>query len=73
MSDLRKLAAEVLGPAALEERFGPKQPSAVDSILLQKHASTDPDLLRVAATFNPDNILDVYENLGGSYSSKVRE
>ncbi len=73
MSDLRKLAAEVLGSAALEERFGPKQPSAVDSILLQKQASMDPELLRVAATFDPDNILDVYENLGGSYSSKVRE
>lgn len=73
MSDLRKLAAEVMGRAALEERFGPKQPSAVDSILLQKQASTDPELLQVASSFNTGKTLDVYESLGGSYSSKVRE
>lgn len=73
MSDLRKLAAEVLGSAALEERFGPRQPSALDAILLEKQASTDPELIQVASSFNTGNTLGVYENLGGSYSSKVRE
>ena len=46
--DLRKLAADVMGRAALEERFASRQLSAVDSILLQKQASTDPALIKVA-------------------------
>ena len=73
MSDLRKLAAEVLGSAALEERFGSKASSALDAILLEKQASTDPELMKVAASFDTGKTLDVYEGLGGSYSSKVRE
>ena len=69
---LRKLAAEVLGPAALEERFGPSRVSAVDRILLQKMASADPALLKAAASLG-GKTLGAYEALGGSYSSKVRE
>lgn len=68
-NDLRKLAADLFG----REYFTPKQPSAVDAILLQKQAGTDPELIRVAATFNTGDTLGVYESLGGSYSSKVRE
>lgn len=71
--DLRKLAADVVGRAALEERFAPRQLSAVDSILLQKQASMDPELAKVAAAFNTGSIHDVYERIGGSYSSKARE
>lgn len=73
MVDLRKLAADVMGRAALEERFGPAHISAVDAVLLQKSASADPELLRVAAAFDTGKTMDVYEDLGGSYASKVRE
>jgi hypothetical protein len=73
MGDLRKLAAEVLGRAALEERFGHPRLSAVDIVLLHKQASADPQLLKVAASFNTGKALDVYEKLGGSYSSQVKE
>lgn len=73
MGDLRKLAADVVGRAALEERFGPPRISALDAILLEKAASADPELLKVAATFDTGKTLGVYEDLGGSYSSKVRE
>jgi hypothetical protein len=73
MDDLRKLAAEVVGRAALEERFGPPRLSAVDAVLLQKSASADPELLKVAAMFDTGDTLNVYESLGGSYASKVRE
>lgn len=73
MSDLRKLAAEVVGRAALEERFGPPRVSAIDAILLQKQASADPDLLKVAAAFNTGKTLNVYEVLGGEYSTGARE
>jgi hypothetical protein len=69
MSDLRTLVAETLG----RDYFAPKQASALDAILLEKQASTDPELLQVASSFSTGNTLDVYENLGGSYSSKVRE
>jgi hypothetical protein len=73
MEDLRKLAADVVGQAALEERFGPLRVSALDNILLHKAASADPELLRVAATFNTGRTLTVYEDLGGGYSPKARE
>jgi hypothetical protein len=73
MGDLRKIAAEVVGRAALEERFGPPRLSTLDNILLHKAASADPELLRVAATFNTGRTLHVYEDLGGSYSPKARE
>jgi hypothetical protein len=73
--DLRKLAAEVVGRAALEERYGSQRValSAVDAILLHKSAQADRELLQVAAAFDTDSILNVYEDLGGSYASKVRE
>lgn len=67
--DLRKLAAEVLGRAALEERFASRQLSALDAVLLQKQAGMDHELAAVAATINPDSVLNVYERIGGSYSS----
>jgi len=70
MADLRKLAAEVMGRAALEERFAPRQLSAVDAILMQKQASTDPALIKVAATIAPDAVLSTYEKLGGGYETK---
>jgi hypothetical protein len=73
MSDLRKLAAEVVGRAALEERFGSPRISTLDEVLLRKTASADHELLKVAAALSTGNTLNVYENLGGSYSSKVRE
>jgi hypothetical protein len=73
MDALRKLAADVVGRAALEERFGPPRLSAVDAVLLHKSASADPELLQVAAMFNTGDTLNVYESLGGSYASKVRE
>jgi hypothetical protein len=71
--DLRKLAAEVVGRAALEERFGPPPISTLDAVLLEKSASADEELLRVAATLSTGDTLKVYEDLGGSYSPKVRE
>jgi hypothetical protein len=70
MTDLRKLAAEVVGRDALEERFGHPRLSAVDIVLLHKQASADPELLRVATALNTGKTLDVYETLGGSYSSR---
>lgn len=73
MDDLRKLAADVVGRAALEERFGSPRICALDAILLEKSAAADPELLKVAATFDTGKTLNVYEDLGGSYSSKVRE
>lgn len=77
MSDLRKLAADVVGRAALEERFGPARLSALDEVLLQKAASADHELLYVAARLSGPSetmkTLDVYESLGGSYASKVKE
>lgn len=73
MGELRKLAAEVLGRDALEERFGHPRLSAVDIVLLHKQASADPELLKVAASFEGRNAMRVYEELGGSYSSQVKE
>jgi hypothetical protein len=73
MSDLRKLAADVIGRAALEERFAEPRLSALDAVLLQKTASADPELLKVASAFNTGKTLNVYETLGGSYSSQVKE
>jgi hypothetical protein len=73
MGGLHKLAADVVGRAALEERFGSPRLSALDEVLLQKAASADPALLAVAATFDTGATLKVYESLGGSYASKVKE
>jgi hypothetical protein len=73
MNDLRKLAAEVVGRDALEERFGTPRLSALDEVLLHKMASADPELLKVAASLEGGSTLDVYEKLGGSYSSQVKE
>ena len=73
MSSFRKLAADLVGRSALDERFGPPQLSALDSVLLKKAASADPALLKVAATFDTGNPLDTYEAFGGSYSSAVKE
>ena len=73
MTDLRKLAAEVVGRDALEERFGTPRLSALDEVLLHKQAGADPELLKVAAAFDTGKTLDVYEKLGGSYSSQVKE
>jgi hypothetical protein len=67
MEDLRKLAAEVVGKAALEEWFGEKRLSALDQVTLHKLASADQELLAVAASFGSENILKVYEELGGQY------
>lgn len=65
--DLRKLAAEVVGRTALQERFGSTTLSAVDAVLLQKQASADPELLKVAAAFDTGETLNVYEKLGGKF------
>lgn len=73
MADLRKIAADVVGRAALEERFGSPRVSALDAVLLQKMASADSELLRVAATFDTGRTLNVYEALGGTFTPKVRE
>jgi hypothetical protein len=73
VDDLRKLAAEVVGRDALEERFGPPAISAVDAVLLEKSASADPELLAIAEGLGTGDPLKVYEGLGGSYSPKVRE
>lgn len=74
MVDLRKIAADVVGRAALNERFGsPPSISAVDSVLLHKVASADRELLKVAASFEGGNSMQVYEDLGGSYASTVKE
>jgi hypothetical protein len=72
-TELRKLAAEVVGRAALEERFGSPRVSSLEAVLLQKIARADVGLLRVAATFDTGKTLNVYEDLGGDYTSKVRE
>lgn len=71
--DLRKLAAEVVGRAALEERFGSRPLSALDAVLLQKSASADQDLLRVASSFETGNSLSVYEKLGGKYLTPPKD
>ncbi len=71
MQDLRKLAADVVGRAALQERFGQRQLSALDAVTLEKIASADPELLKVAASFGSQNILKVYEDLGGQYKEAV--
>lgn len=68
--DLRKLAAETLGRSALAERAGSSRPvSGIDAILLDKIAGADVELLKVAETIDPNNILKVYESLGGSYTA----
>lgn len=65
--DLRKLAAETFGPSVFTgESEG--RASGVDLLLVEKIASADPELLKVAATLNPENITEVYERLGGSYT-----
>jgi len=73
MKSLRKIAAEIVGRAALEERFGSPRLSAVDAVLLQKMASADRDLLRVAATFNTGHALRTYEELGGGFDAGKRD
>jgi hypothetical protein len=70
MDDLRKLAADVLGRAALEERFGHPRLSAVDIVLLHKTACADQELLKVAVSLGGRSSLRVYENLGGTYETK---
>jgi hypothetical protein len=64
MEELRKLAAEVVGRDALEERFGHPRLSAVDIVLLHKMAAADPELLAIAGS------LSKYEELGGTYETK---
>lgn len=66
-TDLRKLAAEVVGRDALEERFGTPRLSALDSVLLHKMGSADIELLKVAAKLSTGRVLDVYESLGGNF------
>ena len=60
--DLRKLAADVVGRAAFEERFGSPRLSALDAVLQQKTASADAELLAAV-----NGSLAVYESLGGKY------
>ena len=64
--DLRKLATEVFGTAALEERFAPRGPAAVDVVLAQKLAGMDLELVQVAATFDTGQTSQVYDSLGGN-------
>jgi len=71
--DLRKLAAEVIGRPAIAERGASVPLSAVDAMALQKMSGADFELLRVAETISPDNVLKVYESLGGSYTAPVKE
>ena len=66
MDDLRKLAADIVGRAALEERFGPAPVSALDAVLLTKSAGADPELLKVAETL-PGSLLENYAKLGGKF------
>jgi hypothetical protein len=68
MDDLRKLAADVLGRAALEERFGHPRLSAVDIVLLHKTACADQELLKVAVSLGGRSSLRVHEELGGKYA-----
>jgi hypothetical protein len=70
MEDLRKLAAEIVGKAALEERFGTPTLSALDQITLHKLASADPELLRVASLMGTGDTLKAYEELGGAFELK---
>jgi hypothetical protein len=65
--DLRKLAADVVGRTALEERFGQRQLSALDAVTLEKISRADHELLKVAAQLSDGNILKTYEELGGEY------
>ena len=68
--DLRKLAAETIGRAALAERAVVERPlSGVDALALDKIAGADLELLKVARTLDPNNVLKVYESLGGSYTA----
>ena len=71
--DLRKLAADTVGRAALEEWFGPPKIGALDTVLLTKSACADRDLLKVAASLKAGKLLSVYERLGGCFSSEVKE
>lgn len=67
MEDLRKLAADIVGRTALEERFGQRQLSALDAVTLEKISRADHELLKVAAQLSDGNILKTYEELGGKY------
>lgn len=67
--DLRNLAADLFG----RNYFAPKQASAIDAILLEKQASTDPELIAVAAALDPSNVLRTYEKLGGTYAGAARD
>lgn len=72
--DLRKLAAETIGRAALAERASVERPlSGVDKLALDKLAGADLELLKVAETISPNDVLKVYEKLGGSYTAPVKE
>jgi hypothetical protein len=68
--NLIKLAADIVGKAALEERFSP-QLSTLDQVLLQKQAAADEALLVVAATLSGDGIMNLYEQLGGDYEERT--
>jgi len=70
---IRKVAARQAGERALEERFSSPKLAAVDAVLLQRAASADRELLKVAAVIRPDAPMAVYEDLGGTYFQKVED
>jgi hypothetical protein len=73
--DLRKLAADTIGRAALAERGSvvERPLSGVDAIALDKIAGADVELLKIAESISPNDVLKVYESLGGSYTAPVKE
>lgn len=72
--DLRKLAAETIGRSSFEERSGGlARLAGVDAITLQKLAGADLELLKIAESINPNDVLNVYESLGGGYTAPVKE
>jgi len=68
LTSLRKQASLEQGRLFFQERFGAPRVSPVQQVLLHKAASTDRELLSIAASVRPDNPLAVYEELGGRYN-----
>ena len=73
-NDLRKLAADAIGRSSLQERSGGlAQLSGVDAIALHKLAGADLELLKIAESISPNDVVRMYESLGGSYTAPVKE
>jgi hypothetical protein len=51
------------------------QPAAIDPaavVLMQKAASADPELFKIALEFSPGDPFAMYETLGGDYKKSVQ-